>query len=91
MLNPACLACSLSMYCVCRLVNTKLDCSAFKVLRKIGCENLFQVSRKNSDQLNENLSQETIFLATVPLKGTLTVSQSSILKTRFSILDSQKL
>ena len=37
---------------------------AFKVLRKIGDEIHSRTFAKNGDQFNENLSWETIFLAT---------------------------
>ena len=46
-------------------VVSPLGSPAFKVLQKKGEKILFQVSRKKKyDWLNENLSQETIFLAT---------------------------
>ena len=55
--------CFLSMYCIHHLVNRMLDSPAFKVLRKIGDKIHSRTLAKNGDQLNESLSQETIFLA----------------------------
>ena len=48
--------CSLSVYCIHHLVSMKLGSPAFKAFPKI--------LAKNGDWLNENLSRETIFLAT---------------------------
>lgn len=52
------------MYCVGHLVNMMLGSPTLKVLQNIGYKILFQVSHENGDWLNENLSRETIFLAT---------------------------
>ena len=59
------LACCLSVYYTHHLVNMKFGRPAFKALQKIGDEN-FAPLAKNGDQLDENLSQETIlkFIAT---------------------------
>lgn len=50
------------MYCLHHLVNTMLGHKC--LIQGVGDEILFQVSHKNDDQLNENLNQETIFIAT---------------------------
>ena len=52
------------MYYVCHLVNMKLGSPAFKVLWKIGDEIRSRTLTKTGDCFNENLSLETIFLAT---------------------------
>ena len=71
--------CSLSVYCVLHLVNMKLGSPTFKVLHKIGGEICSRTLVKNGDWFNENLGQETIFLATT-LNGNETLIKDVIKK-----------
>lgn len=55
----------------CYLVNAKLGSPTFKGFCKIGAKIFSRSLTKNGDQLNENLSKETIFLGTtlfIPIK-----------------------
>lgn len=62
-----CLMSSLSMYCVCHLVNTKLGRLTFKVLQKIGEKHLRQVSQKKGWPAQWNSQTGDYFLSSNPV------------------------
>ena len=77
--------------CFFRAVSHQLhgEPSYHKNIRSVGV----QYMRANPDRFIESIVGDSWarYLATVPLKGKLTVPRSSILETRFSILESRKL